>query len=92
LNPVEFAEKASAFWSAMGLTDAEAARRWMERNDVSEQTLQSYISDELYVARLNSAYRVEVERELALQMLMTQANQRSGPACVSSSSRDAPST
>jgi hypothetical protein len=92
LNPVEFAEKASAFWSAMGLTDAEVASQWMERNDVSEQTLQSYISDELYVARLNSAYRVEVERELALQMLMTQANQRSGPACVSSSSREAPST
>ncbi len=92
LNPVEMVERASAFWSAMGLTDAEACRQWMQRNGISEQTLQSYISDELYVARLNSAYRVEVERELALQMLMMQANQPNGSACSSNSSRDATST
>lgn len=91
LNPVEIAERASAFWSAMGLTDAEAANRWMERNGISEQTLQSYISDELYVARLNSVHRVEVERELALQMLMTQ-DQPSGSSCFSGSARDEPST
>jgi hypothetical protein len=92
LNPVEIAERASTLWSEMGLTDAEAASQWMERNDISEQTLRSYISDELYVARLNSAHRVEVERELALQMLMTHANQPSGSTFSSSASRDAPST
>jgi hypothetical protein len=78
LNPVEMTERASALWSAMGLPDAEAAGRWLERNGISEQTLWTYISDELYVARLTSAYRVEVEREIALQMLMTHANQPSG--------------
>ena len=92
LNPGEIAERASALWSAMGLTDTEVASRWMERNGISEQTLRSYISDELYVARLNSAHRVEVERELALQMLMTHANQPGGSTCSSSSSRDTPST
>lgn len=92
VNPVEIAEKASAFWSAVGPTDAEAANRWMERNGISEQTLQSYISDELYVARLISVHRVEVERELALQMLMTQADQPSAPSCLSGSTRDKPPT
>jgi hypothetical protein len=92
LSPMEIAERAGAFWSAMGLTDAEAAGRWMKQNGVSEQTLRSYISDELYIARLNSAHRVEVERELALQMLMTYAAQPSGSPCVSSSSCDTQAT
>jgi hypothetical protein len=92
LNPVEMTERASALWSAMGLPDAEAAGRWLERNGISEQTLWTYISDELYVARLTSAYRVEVEREIALQMLMTHANQPSGSKCFSDSSCGAPAT
>lgn len=92
LSPVEIAEKASAFWTAVGLTDAEAANRWMERNGISEQTLQSYISDELYVARLNNVHRVEVERELALQMLMTQADQPAGSSRFSGATPDKPPT
>lgn len=92
LTRFEIAEKAGALWSAMGITDAEHARGWMERNGIAEQTLQSYISDEIYVARLTSAHRVEVERELALQLLMTQATQGGGAAGVSNSSSAAPST
>ena len=92
LNPVEMTERASALWSAMGLADAEATRRWMKQNGISEQTLRSYISDEVHVARLIRAYRIEVERELALQMLMTHASQPDGSAGVSSSSRETPST
>ena len=92
LNPVEMTERASALWSAMGLADAEATRRWMKQNGISEQTLRSYISDEVHVARLIRAYRIEVERELALQMLMTHASQPDGSACVSSPSRETPST
>lgn len=92
LDQVELAEKASTIWSALGVTNPEAAVRWMERNGISEQTLQSYISDELYVARLNGVHRVEVERELALQMLMTHAPQAGGDTRSSNSSCDAPST
>jgi len=69
LNHLELNERACALWSAMGLADA--AGRWMHRNGISEQTLWSFIADELYVARLIRSYRVEVDRELALQMLMT---------------------
>lgn len=72
LNPVEVTERANALWSAIGITDTKVAQRWMQRNGISEQVLRSYIGDELYVARLIRAYRVEVDRELALQLLMTQ--------------------
>ena len=92
LTPVEMTEGASALWSAMGLTDAETATRWMQRNGISERTLWSYVGDELYVARLIRAYRVEVERELALQLLMTHQGQPNGSARGSSSSSETPST
>jgi hypothetical protein len=92
LNQVEIAERASAFWSALGVTGPEAAMRWMERNGISEQTLRSCISDELYVAHLNGVHRVEVERELALQMLMMHAPQAGGDTRSSGLSCDVPST
>jgi hypothetical protein len=92
-GPDEIAEKANAIWSALELDSTQARARWMTQNSVSEQTLLSYISDELCVARLNSAHRVEVERELALQMLMTRAGQLDGGSTpVSIPSRDAAST
>ncbi|TYO68392.1 hypothetical protein FXV83_00740 [Bradyrhizobium hipponense] len=92
LDQAELAEKASALWSALGVRSPEAAMRWMERSGISEQKLRSYISDELYVARLNGVHRVEVERELALQMLMMHAPQTGGDTRSSGSSCDAPST
>jgi hypothetical protein len=92
LNQVEIAERVNALWSALGVTSPEAAMRWMERNGISEQALLSYISDELYVARLNGVHRVEVERELALQMLMTHASHAGDDTRSSGSSCDAPPT
>jgi hypothetical protein len=80
LNPVEVSERVSTFWSQMGIESARAAQQWMKQNSISDQTLQSYLADELYIARLNSLYRVEVERELALQLLLSNENRIGRPA------------
>jgi hypothetical protein len=83
LSRLEVTERANALWAHMGITDSEGARRWMQCNGISEQMLQSYIADELYIARLVRAYRVEVDRELALQLLMSNPDHPNG--CVPSS-------
>jgi hypothetical protein len=80
LNPVEVSERVSAFWSQMGIASAGAAQHWMKQNNISDQTLQSYLADQLYIARLNSLYRVEVERELALQLLLSDESRTGRPA------------
>jgi hypothetical protein len=61
----------------------------MQRNGISEQMLQSYIADELYIARLVRAYRVEVDRELALQLLMSNPDHPRGSVPSSGSAPSA---
>jgi hypothetical protein len=73
---VEMTDRAAALWSALGVKDAGTAVRWMTRHSVSEQMLRGYLSDELHVARLANLQRIEIERELALEFLISHSLQR----------------
>jgi hypothetical protein len=91
LSPDEISEQASTLWARIGISDSDAALRWMDRNSVSEQIIRSYLSDELYIDRLMRTYQLEVDRELPEQMLLAQGRQMPGPDPASSPSGEAES-